>query len=113
MIFPQRPIEKFIQIKSELDHSSYPLKLESKFENGIQAIQIMSNISIKNRTDSNLGLYVQSGSDHWKLLSPTNMIDNPFENCVKVKDLMCHSVFSVPLALTKDALFFIKPSNMR
>ena len=106
-------MERFIQLNSELDHSSYSLKIESKFDNGTQDIQIMSTVSICNKTDSNLGLYVQSGSDHWKLLSPNNMIDNPFENCVKVKDLISHSVFSVPLALTKDANFFIKPSNMK
>ena len=113
ILFPKISTEKVLNLTSELDHEIYQCSIKLKNSENIQHFSIESTFFVENKTDSSISLYTNCENLHWKLMSPKNLIDNPFENCIKVKDLPCHSIFSIPLALTKDANFSLKPSDQK
>ena len=87
--------------------------MSSVFHGTKQEIVLESTTTIQNMTDMSLGIYVQSESLHWQMLGCAQASDNPFEIGVKLTELHSHSVYNIPVALTKQAEFYIKPTDQR
>ena len=114
VLFPKMSTERTLSLTSEINHEQYPIHVAFKIQkDDVDEILLRSTSSIVNNTDRSLGLFVESDTTHWKLVNPSNQSENPFEHSVKVKEIPAHSSYSIPLVLTKESNFFIKPSNMK
>ena len=106
--------ERTLFLTSEINHESYPIHVTLNcHKDDADEILLRSTYSIENNTDISLALFVQSDATHWKMVNPSPQNENPFENSVKVKEIPAHSSYSIPLVLTKESNFFLKPSNLK
>ena len=114
ILFPKISTERTFFLTSEINHENYPIHITLNcLKDDADEIVLKSTYSIVNKTDMSLALFVQSDAAHWKLVNPSTENENPFENSVKMKEIPAHASYSIPLVLTKESNFFIKPSNLK
>ena len=111
IFLPHRPGKRTLQLTSELDHEHYEFQLKSDLSGNMQEIVLQSSTKIENKTNMRIGIYVQSDNLHWQMMR--NSIENPFDNCTKLNEVLPFSIYSIPLALTKDTKFHIKPTAQK
>ena len=111
IFLPLRPGKRTLQLTSELDHEHYEFQLKSELSGNMQEIVLQSSTIIENKTNMSIGIYVQSDNLHWQMMR--NSIENPFDNCTKLNEVLPFSIYSIPLALTKDTKFHIKPTDQK
>ena len=113
VLLPRTSGRKTLHLTSEIDQEKYPFTLSTFFHGAKQEILLESTTMIENMTDMSLGIYVQSDNLHWQMLGCAQSSDNPFEVGVKLTELHSHSMYNVPVALSKQAEFYIKPTDQR
>ena len=113
VLLPNRTSSTVLHVTSDIDFTKYHFNLSSKsFGENQQEIILESLVNIENYTDKVLGLYVQSENLHWQCINNKNRLqENPFQHCSKLVELMPKQSYHVPLVLTKDAKFYIKPKG--
>ena len=113
VLTPKRPTTKILHLISELDHESYPFKLECKFVGQKQKIMLSSPHVLENKTNINISVYVQSSNEHWTKLNGSKSVDNPFEQNTKLTEIAPGKIYYLPLGLTKDAKLYLKPKDIK
>ena len=113
ILLPKREEERILSLNSEVDHETYPFLLSSSFTGHHQQIELKSCLSLHNKTSITLTIYVESDNLHWSKSNKDLQLNNPFASHVKLTELPARAVYSLPLCLTKEAKFFIKPANFK
>ena len=118
IMVPKQTASKVISLMSNLDHDTYPVKLEVNFVGLMQQISLCSLKLIENLTDLTVSVYVHSSNIHWTKVNnvATSLrpkCQNPFEQSVKLTELLPGKVYSLPLALSKASKIFLKSKDIR
>ena len=113
VLLPKTTGKATLLLTSEIDNDKYPFNVSSVFKGERQEISLESTTLVTNMTSMELSLYVESENLHWQLLSCAKASDNPFEIGVKLTELHSHTSYYIPLVLSKQAKFYIKPKDQK
>ena len=118
ILVPKQTASKVISLMSNLDHDAYPVKLEVNFVGLMQQITLSSLKRIENLTDLTVSVYVHSSNIHWTKVNnvATSLrpkCQNPFEQSIKLTELLPGKAYSLPLALSKSSKIFLKSKDIR
>ena len=118
ILVPKITTTKQIFLTSSLDHERYPVNLEVRFIGQKPQISLSSVKRIENRTDVALSVYVHSSNPHWmKVNEVTTSLrpkcHNPFEQSVKLTEVLPGKTYFLPLALSKGGKIYLKSKDIR
>ena len=118
ILVPKIATTRELFLTSSLDHEQYPVNLEVKFFGQKPQISLSSMKMIKNNTDLTLSVYVHSSNPHWlKVNEVTTSLrpkcQNPFEQSVKLTEILPGKSYFLPLALSKGSKIYLKSKDIR
>ena len=107
-----------MSLVSNLDHETYPVKLDVKFVGQKQQITVSSLKRLENHTDLTVSVYVHSSNPHWTAVtgvatSLRPQSHNPFEQSSKLTSLLPGKVYYLPLALSTGCKVYLKSKDIR
>ena len=113
VLTPARPTMQILRLVSDLDGESYPFQLKCDYVGQKQNIMLASTKMLHNKTSKHVSVYVQSSNLHWSQHKESTVVENPFEQNIKLTEIAPGETYHLPLGLTKDANLFLKPKDMK
>ena len=118
ILVPKIATTRQLFLTSTLDHDLYPVNLEVRFIGQKPQISLSSMKRIENRTDLTLSVYVHSSNPHWRKVNEVTTslrpkCQNPFEQSVKLTEVLPGKTYFLPLALSKGSKIYLKSKDIR
>ena len=118
MLTPKHATTQVISLASTLDHELYPVNMDIKFVGQKQQIMLCSLKQIRNLTDMTVSVYVHSSNPHWRKVNELTTslrpkCQNPFEQSVKLTEILPGKSYYLPLALSRKCKIFLKSKDIR
>ena len=118
ILVPKIATTRQLLLSSNLDHEQYPINLEVRFIGQKPQISLSSMKRIENRTDLTLSVYVHSSNPHWRKANEVRTslrpkCQNPFEQSVKLTEILPGKTYFLPLALAKGSKIYLKSKDIR
>ena len=118
ILVPKIATTKQIFLTSSLDHDRYPVNLQVRFIGQKPQISLSSVKRIENRTEVVLSVYVHCSNPHWSKVNEVTTslrpkCQNPFEQSVKLTEVLPGKTYFLPLALSKGSKIYLKSKDIR